>query len=66
MRSMIFLGGTPEELRNYMKTIEIFDVDWLEGMSVGIYPLQTVEVDAIITELDGIFGANGESPMAGI
>src|SRR5690606_2926602 len=40
-RNMMFLAGTPEELRNYRKTIEIFDVDWLAGMSVGIYPLRT-------------------------
>ncbi len=65
-RSMIFLAGTPEELRNYLKTVEIFDVDWLEGMSVGIYPLRTVDVPSIITELEGIFGAGGESPMAGM
>ena len=65
-RSMIFLAGTPEELRNYLKTVEIFDVDWLEGMSVGIYPLQTVEVEAIITELDAVFSAGGESPLAGM
>ena len=43
-RNMIFLAGTPEELRNYLRTVEIFDVDWLEGMSVGIFPLQTVDV----------------------
>jgi len=65
-RSMIFLAGTPEELRNYLKTVEIFDVDWLSGMSVGIYPLRTVDVDAIITELDSVFSAGGESPLAGM
>jgi general secretion pathway protein D len=65
-RSMIFLAGTPEELRNYLKTVEIFDVDWLKGMSVGIYPLRTVDVPSIITELQGIFGADGESPLAGM
>jgi general secretion pathway protein D len=65
-RSMIFLAGTPEELRNYLQTVEIFDVDWLEGMSVGIYPLRTVEVESIISELDTIFGAGGESPLAGM
>jgi len=65
-RSMIFLAGTPEELRNYMKTVEIFDVDWLAGMSVGIYPLHTVDVESIVTELDNIFGAGGESPIAGM
>jgi general secretion pathway protein D len=65
-RNMMFLAGTPEELRNYRKTIEIFDVDWLEGMSVGIYPLRTVDVNAIITELQGIFAAEGETPLAGM
>lgn len=65
-RQMIFLAGTPEELHNYLKTIEIFDVDWLEGMSVGIFPLQTVDVESIITELEGIFGTQGESPLAGM
>jgi general secretion pathway protein D len=65
-RQMIFLAGTPEELRNYLKTVEIFDVDWLEGMSVGIFPLLTVDVDSIITELEGIFGTQSESPLAGM
>jgi general secretion pathway protein D len=65
-RQMIFLAGTPEELHNYLKTVEIFDVDWLEGMSVGIFPLQTVDVDSIITELEGIFGSQAESPLAGM
>ena len=65
-RQIIFLAGTPEELRNYLKTVEIFDVDWLEGLSVGIFPLQTVDVDAIITELETIFGSNAESPLAGM
>ena len=65
-RNMIFLAGTPEELRNYMRTVQIFDVDWLEGMSVGIFPLSTVDVESIILELEGIFGSDAESPLAGM
>ena len=65
-RNMIFLAGTPEELRNYLQTVEIFDVDWLKGMSVGIFPLQTVDVGSIIMELEGIFGSQSESPLAGM
>ena len=65
-RQIIFLAGTPEELRNYLKTVEIFDVDWLEGLSVGIFPLETVDVESIITELETIFGSNAESPLAGM
>jgi general secretion pathway protein D len=65
-RSMIFLAGTQEELRNYINTIEIFDVDWLAGMSVGIYPLKTVDVEAITAELSEIFGMETDSPLAGM
>jgi general secretion pathway protein D len=65
-RSMIFLAGTQEELRNYQKTVDIFDVDWLAGMSVGIYPLQTVDVESITAELTAIFGMEAESPLAGM
>jgi general secretion pathway protein D len=65
-RSMIFLAGTSEELGNYLRTVEIFDVDWLEGMSVGIYPLRTVDVESIITELESIFSGEGDTPLAGM
>lgn len=66
LRSMIFLAGTQEELRNYQQTVDIFDVDWLAGMSVGIYPLKTVDVESITTELTQIFGMEAESPLAGM
>jgi general secretion pathway protein D len=65
-RSMIFLAGTQEELRNYQQTVDIFDVDWLAGMSVGIYPLFTVDVQSITTELTNIFESDAESPLAGM
>ena len=35
------LAGTRTELENYLRTVEIFDVDWLAGMSVGVFPLQS-------------------------
>jgi general secretion pathway protein D len=66
LRSMLFLAGTQEELRNYQQTVEIFDVDWLAGMSVGIFPLQTVDVSSIVSELTEIFGTGAESPLAGM
>jgi len=66
LRSMIFVAGTQEELQNYQQTVDIFDVDWLAGMSVGIYPLKTVDVESITAELTQIFGMEAESPLAGM
>lgn len=65
-RSMLVLAGTGTELANYQRTIDTFDVDWLKGMSIGVYAVVNVEVAKIMPELDKLFGATGESPMAGM
>lgn len=65
-RSMLVLAGTASELVNYQRTIDVFDVDWLKGMSVGVFTLQSVEVGTLLPELEKVFGATGESPLAGM
>lgn len=65
-RNLIVLGGTRAELQNYLRTIEIFDVDWLAGMSVGVYPLQSAQADKVVTQLEKIFGEGGKTPISGM
>jgi general secretion pathway protein D len=65
-RSMIVLAGNSSELQNYLDTLEIFDVDWLAGMSIGLYPLERVEVSKVAPELEKIFGEGGATPLAGM
>src|SRR5512146_3088446 len=65
-RSMIVMAGTAAELENYARTIDVFDVDWLKGMSVGVYSLRNMDVTKVMPELDKIFGATGEAPLAGM
>jgi general secretion pathway protein D len=64
-RNLIVLAGTRAELQNYLRTIEIFDVDWLSGMSVGVFP---VSGDAVkmVGELEKVFGEGGKTPLAGM
>jgi general secretion pathway protein D len=65
-RNLIFLSGTKRELAMYMDTINIFDVDWLEGMSTGIFTLNRVEADTIVGELEAVFGDGADNPLAGM
>lgn len=65
-RNLLFLAGTRFELQNYQDIIDTFDVDWLAGMSVGIFNLQRIEVDELLPELEGVFGEGGETPLAGM
>lgn len=65
-RNLIVLAGTRAELQNYLRTVEIFDVDWLAGMSVGVFPLQSAEASKVVTELEKIFGEGSKTPLAGM
>jgi len=65
-RNMLILAGTGEELRNYLQTVDTFDVDWLKGMSVGMFPVQRVEAKDVVDELKELFGPEKDSPMAGM
>jgi general secretion pathway protein D len=56
-RNLIVASGSPQELTLIQDTINIFDVDWLRGMSVGLYPLDYVDPKTMKTELDSIMGA---------
>jgi general secretion pathway protein D len=65
-RNVIALAGTRTELENYLRTVEIFDVDWLSGMSVGVFPLRTGRATRVVTDLEKVFGNDSKTPSAGM
>lgn len=65
-RNLLVLAGTSSELSNLLATIRTFDVDVLQGMSVGLYKIKNVEADVVAKNLDALFGESGNSPMAGM
>ncbi|GJL80534.1 MAG: type II secretion system protein GspD [marine bacterium B5-7] len=54
-RHVLILAGTREELDLYIDTIAMFDVDWLVGVSVGIFPIGNVSVTDLVTDLQQLF-----------
>lgn len=65
-RNVISVGGSRAELQNYLRTIEVFDVDWLSGMSVGVFPLQSGKASRVVADLEKVFGESSKSPVAGM
>ncbi|MDX3933101.1 MAG: type II secretion system secretin GspD [Stenotrophomonas sp.] len=65
-RNVITLGGTRQELENYLHTVQIFDVDWLSGMSVGVFPISSGKAEQVSADLEKIFGKDSETPSAGM
>lgn len=65
-RNVITVGGTRAELENYLRTVEVFDVDWLSGMSVGVFPLQSGKATKVVADLEKVFGEQSKSPVSGM
>jgi general secretion pathway protein D len=65
-RNVITLAGTSTELQNYLRTVQIFDVDWMSSMSVGVFPLQSGKATKVVADLEKVFGEQSKSPVAGM
>lgn len=65
-RNLLMLAGGQNELRHALETVSIFDLDWLAGMSVGLFTLKSVEVKNILPEIDLLFSDKSRSPFAGM
>jgi general secretion pathway protein D len=65
-RNLLMLAGAEGEMRHALETVGVFDMDWLAGMSVGLFTLKSVDVKSIMPELDLLFGDKSKSPLAGM
>jgi general secretion pathway protein D len=52
--NLILIQGSGPERKAAVNTILTFDVDWMRGQSVGIYPLENAAPDEMIKELNKI------------
>lgn len=65
-RNLVMLAGAESEMRHALETVSVFDMDWLAGMSVGLFTLKSVDVKSIMPELELLFGDKSKSPFAGM
>jgi general secretion pathway protein D len=65
-RNVITIAGSRLELENYLRTISVFDVDWMSSMSVGVFPLQSGRASDVVESLEKVFGEQSKSPVAGM
>ena len=65
-RNILILSGPQYRIDELLATVRTFDVDWLSGMSFGLFRLQYADAAAMIRELEIIVGSDGSSPLAGI
>lgn len=66
VRNLVIMAGNQRELKHLVDTVDLFDVDWLSGYSVGLFPIKSADVKTLVTDLERVFGPAAQSPLAGI
>jgi general secretion pathway protein D len=65
-RNIIMVAGSAEEMESVLETVRLFDVDFMRGMSVALFPLKNVEPGILAEELDKLLGDINKGPLAGL
>ncbi|HYE49869.1 MAG TPA: type II secretion system secretin GspD [Azospirillaceae bacterium] len=63
--NLLMVAGTADERRTIVAAARAFDVDWMKGRSVGIFPLEQSSPGPVIRELQAIFNAGPQGASAG-
>jgi general secretion pathway protein D len=64
LRNLLILAGTQNELKGVAEIIDIFDVDWMTGMSFGLFSLRFTNATVVAEELAKIFGQDRQEGLA--
>jgi general secretion pathway protein D len=65
-RNLLIVSGTANELASIRTTVDAFDLDWMQGMSFALLPIESGDPEAIAKELDTVFANDKDSPSKGI
>ena len=65
-RNILILAAPGHSIEEFLQTVRVFDVDWLEGMSMGMFPLIYADASTVAGELEQLLDTAGGSPMAGM
>ncbi|WP_425450079.1 type II secretion system secretin GspD [Virgifigura deserti] len=60
-RNLLIVTGPSRQRRAVYDAVEMFDVDWMEGMSFALFPIRSAEPATIIEELETIFGVGQDN-----
>jgi general secretion pathway protein D len=65
-RNILILAAPGHSIEEFLQTVRVFDVDWLEGMSMGMFPLTYADAPTVAGELEQLLDTASGSPMAGM
>lgn len=65
-RNLLILKEDSRNIVSMLEMVDLFDVDYMAGMSFAVLPVKNTSASLLVSELDQLFGAASGSPMAGV
>ena len=65
MRNLLVLQGSKAQLGGWLEMVEAFDVDFLSGMSLGVFVLENANVNVVRDALQAMLGSEKSSDPYG-
>ncbi len=65
-RNILMLAGTRDELTKAMDLVDTFDVNFIAGMSFGLFSLENTDATSTVAEIKEIFNGGEKSPLTGM
>lgn len=65
MRNLLVLQGSKAQLGGWLEMVEAFDVDFLSGMSLGVFVLENANVNVVRDALQSMLGSDKSSDPYG-
>ena len=66
LRNLVVLAGTGPEMNSMLDTIQMFDVDWMAGLSVGFFSLEYAKVSDVVTQLETLLSDESVNSAKGL
>ena len=65
-RNILILAAPGHSIEEFIQTVRVFDADWLEGMTMGMFTLTYADAATVASELEQLLDPSSGSPMAGM
>lgn len=65
-RNLLILKDDARNIDSMLDMIDMFDVDYMTGMSFAMIPVRNTSAKDLVKELEEVFGAKGDLPMMGL
>jgi general secretion pathway protein D len=65
LRNLLVLQGSKAQLTGWLDVVDAFDVDYLAGMSVGVFVLEYVNVNEVRDAMQALLGSDRAAEIVG-